>query len=452
MKVLLVSSSSAREHAIAEALAHSPQKPEIISVATSRNPGLLRLSKELHVLPDLLEISPILELAKTTKPDFAIIGPEDPIAGGLADRLLSIGVPCVAPKKNLARIESSKGFARQLMHKYNLDVGPKFRVFEFSSIERMKVLQAELTSYMEHELGSSYVVKYDALKGGKGVKVSGDHLPTILSGVHYAMECIEQCGSVVLEEKLIGVEFSLLSFVSGKQVVHMPAVQDHKRANSGDEGPNTGGMGTYTDSNHSLPFLAESDIKQAAMINEKVAAALMEECGEPYRGILYGGFIAVRNGVKVIEYNCRFGDPEALNLLPLLKTDFVAICEGIVHGKLTPDLVEFESKATVCKYIVPRSYPDAKNEKGKVFSMPADVPPEVRVYCGDVSIRPDGKLELGGSRALGVVGIGETLSEAEQAADAVCRKISGPVRFREDIGTVESLQKRIDVLARLRRD
>lgn len=451
MKVLVIS-NSARGHAIAEALARSPQKPEIIVIATNKDPGMAALAKELYVLPDLLEFSHIIDIAKKTKPDFAIIGPEDPICGGLADRLLTVGVHCVAPKKPLSRIESSKEFARKLMKKYEIKANPKFRAFEFSSVAQMKQLQSDITRYIERDLQGSYVVKYDGLKGGKGVKVSGEHLQTTSVGVKYALECLQECGSVVVEEKLIGVEFSLMSFVSGTTVVDMPAVQDHKRAYSGDTGPNTGGMGTYSDADHSLPFLSKEDLARASEINKKVAEALLKECGEPYKGILYGGFIAVKHGVRVIEYNCRFGDPEALNVLPILKSDFVAVCQAIIDGTLQPDMVQFENKATVCKYLTPKSYPEKKDEKGKTFTLPEERADNTRVYYGDVQQGKDNQLVLGTSRAVGVVGIGENLDQAEQAAERVCEKASGPVRFRFDIGNVELVEKRIDAMAKLRRD
>ncbi len=452
MKVLVIS-NSARGHAIAEALSRSPQNPELIIIATNKDPGMSKLAKELHVIPDLMEFTQIMDVVHKNKPDFAIIGPEDPICGGLADRLLTAGVPCVAPKKPLAHVEASKEFTRKLLKKYEIKANPRFRAFEFSSMAQLKQLQADITRYIEHDLQGSYVVKYDGLKGGKGVKVSGEHLPTTSTGVKYALQCLQECGSVVVEEKLIGVEFSLMSFVSGKTCVDMPAIQDHKRAFSGDTGPNTGGMGTYTDANHSLPFLSDDDIRIASEINKKVAAALMEECGEPYKGILYGGFIAVTNGVRVIEYNARFGDPEALNVLPLLKSDFVTICQGIINGTLSPEMVEFEKKATVCKYLTPKSYPDKKDEKGKTFVIPDNLPENVKVYYGDVTQGPkERELVLGTSRAVGIVGIGDTLDQAEQAAEKVCEQVSGPVRFRYDIGTVELTEKRIDMMAKLRRN
>jgi phosphoribosylamine--glycine ligase len=273
---------------------------------------------------------------------------------------------------------------------------------------------------------------------------------TIDMGAKYAMECINECGTVVVEEKLVGVEFSLMSFVSGAQVVDMPCVQDHKRANTGDTGPNTGGMGTYSDAAHDLPFLTPDDTKAASEFNLKVAQALMTECGEPYKGILYGGFIATAEGVKVIEYNARFGDPEALNVLPLLESDFVALCQGIIAGKLTPDLVKFAKKATVCKYIVPKSYPEAKKEAGQKVLLPEAFPDNVKVYYGDVTLDDTGNVLLGGSRSIGIVGIGDSLSDAEQSAQTACEKATGPIRFRADIGTVDSIQRRVDLMHKLR--
>jgi phosphoribosylamine--glycine ligase len=440
MKILLVT-SSARGHALADALHRSNPSPEIISVSSTRNPGIRKLAAEQHVL-DLADIPAILEVAKSTRPDFAVIGPEDPLALGLADNLEGIGIPTVGPKKSLARIESSKGFTRDLMHRHGIDASPKYRVFTEAN-------DKEIQRYIEDELQGEYVVKYDALKGGKGVKVSGEHLDSIDEGVQYAVSCVQECGRVVLEEKLIGVEFSLISFTSGTQVVDTPAVQDHKRAYNGDTGSNTGGMGTYSDADHSLPFLQKGDLERASEINRLVASALREECGEPYKGFLYGGFIAVKGGVRVIEYNCRFGDPEALNILAILSSDFVNICEGIIGESLTPDLVKFEKKATVCKYIVPEGYPENKDQKGAKVTFPA-MPENARLYFGDIGEDEDGTLRLGGSRGAGIVGIGSTIAEAEKVAQALCEKVEGPVRFRSDIGTADLLNHRITTMRQIR--
>ena len=458
MRILLIS-SSARGHAIAEALARSPRKPEIIAICPNRNPGIRKLAAELH-LASVMDFPKILEIAQKSKPDFAVISDDDPIGAGLADELEKIGIPSIAPKKTLAQIESSKGFTRRLLEKYGIKASPKFFVFERTKNSHKAQEEEKNMMYkiIDQELDGEYVVKYDALKGGKGVKLSGEHLATVDHGVDYAMDCLDECGRVVIEEKLIGVEFSLMSFVSGTSVVDMPAVQDHKRAYEGDTGPNTGGMGTYSDADHSLPFLESSDLARAKEINRLTAEALMKECQEPYKGILYGGFIAVKDGVRVIEYNARFGDPEALNVLPILSSDFVDICQGIISGELRDDLVNFQKKASVCKYIVPRGYPDNKDQKGEFVRFPdigRDVWPnapteDACIYYGDVSEDKDGTLHLGGSRTAGIVGIGSTIAEAGAIVEKLCEQVEGPIRFRKDIGTVPLVQKRNEMMKSLR--
>lgn len=439
-RILLIA-SSAREHAIADALSRSPAKPEIISICSTKNPGLKKLSSALNVA-NILDFDSVMKIARDTKPTLAIIGPDDPIGNGLADLLEAENIPTVAPKKMLARIESSKGFARNLLKKYAPKSIPKFRVY--SSFERKNMY-----TFIDQELNGEYVVKYDALKGGKGVMVSGEHLATIEEALQYAKECIEECGQVVIEEKLVGVEFSLLSFVSGTQVIDMPAVQDHKRAFKGDTGPNTGGMGTYTAPDHSLPFLTREDLAQASALNRETAKALLQECGEPYHGILYGGFIAVRDGIRVIEFNARFGDPEALNVLPLLSSDFLAICRAITTGELTEELVTFERKATVCKYITPESYPVNKDRRGAVVTFPT-IPENARLYFGDITEDDQGSLHLGGSRTAGIVGIADTIADAERLAERLCQGVSGPIRHRSDIGTKELIDRRMETIHALR--
>lgn len=441
MKILLVS-SSARGHAIAEALSRSRHNPQLICLSPNKNPGLIALAHR-HEAMDIMNFDAVLKIAKEEQPEFAVIGPDDPIAGGLADLLEEQGIPCIAPRKSLARIESSKAFARELMQKYGIHSYPKFMAFQRADGKSMD-------RFIRGDCGGEFVVKYDALKGGKGVKVSGEHIHSVEEGIRYAEECIAECGKVVIEEKLIGVEFSLMSFASGTEVADMPAVQDHKRAYEGDTGPNTGGMGTFSCADHSLPFLTPSDLDAAKKINREIAAALLQECGSPYRGILYGGFIAVRDGVRVIEYNARFGDPEALNVLPILASDFVELCQSMIEGTFNPAFVRFAHQATVCKYITPKSYPDAKAEKGQEVTFPKSTETG-RIYYGDITRDSSGKLLLGGSRSSGIVGIGSSLMEAEKIAQKMCSEVKGPVRFRQDIGTDTLVKQRIDYMKKLRK-
>ena len=251
----------------------------------------------------------------------------------------------------------------------------------------------------------------------------------------------------MIEEKLIGEEFSLMSFCDGEHLIHMPPVQDHKRAYENDTGPNTGGMGSYNDANKTLPFLTNSDIESAKAINVTTVKALKKEFGVAYKGILYGGFIATADGVKLIEYNARFGDPEAMNVLSLLESDFIDICFGIVNTTLDQCNVSFSNQATVCKYAVPEGYPDSPI-KGKYIDISPVKNPD-QLYFASVDLKNDVLLEAG-SRTVAVVGIADTLQVAEAIAEDEINRIDGPLFHRKDIGTIELVQKRINHMKTLR--
>jgi len=437
MKRILIVGNGAREHVLAETLKHSPQECSLAVFAKASNPALKALATEYHVGNSLSDFEALRTFVGHFNPDFAVIGPENPLADGIVDFLAAMNVPSVGPNQILAQLESSKSFARDLLTKYEIPGNPEFKVFT----------GAEGIKEFMNKLGGEYVVKADSLKGGKGVKLSGEHLDSIEDGFTYAMECIESDGRVVVEEKFVGEEFSLICFSDGKTIVPCPMAQDHKRAFEGDTGPNTGGMGTYSDANHLLPFLTQDDFDAAMHINQRVVDALKEETGQAFIGFLYGGFIAVKNGVRLIEYNARFGDPEAMNMLSLLKSDFIEICEAMIHGRLEQLNIEFERKATVLKYVVPEGYPDnsVKNEQIGLHPLPEGA----KAYFASVDER-EGHLYLLGSRAVAMVGHGETLEEAEQIAQAAAETISGPVFFRKDIGTAELIQKRIDHMAKIR--
>jgi fusion protein PurCD len=292
---------------------------------------------------------------------------------------------------------------------------------------------------------SAFVIKPDGLTGGKGVQVQGDHFQNFAESLPYMQELISKGESFVIEEKLIGQEFSLMSFCDGLHAKHMPAVQDHKRAYEDDKGPNTGGMGSYSCANHSLPFLKDEDIEEAKKINEQVLVALAG-----YKGILYGGFIATQNGVKLIEYNARFGDPEVMNYLSILKTDLSDISEAITKGELDKMNVEFENKATVCKYIVPEGYPK-KPVKDEVIDISEIDQDKVDLYYASLD-KTDNGLYIKGSRTLGIVAKADTLAEAEKIVQTEIEKVKGPVFFRKDIGTKELIEKRIKMMKELRHD
>ncbi|MDE0741809.1 MAG: phosphoribosylamine--glycine ligase, partial [Candidatus Poseidoniia archaeon] len=252
----------------------------------------------------------------------------------------------------------------------------------------------------------------------------------------------------VIEEKLYGEEFSLMSFSDGNTLSHMPAVQDHKRAYEGDIGPNTGGMGSYSDSNHSLPFLNDNEIATARDINEQVASALLKHTGIEYKGILYGGFMATKDGVKLIEYNARFGDPEAMNLLSLLDTDFASVCSNIVNGCLSS--VNFRKEASVCKYIVPEGYGSNPNldatlivdDRYNKFS---------NLYYAAVNVEASGEISTTSSRAGAMVSTSSTIGLAEEKCEQGLEYVSGNNLFvRHDIAKSYLIEKRMKNMEEIR--
>jgi phosphoribosylamine--glycine ligase len=434
---ILIVGSGAREHAIAVAFARSMQKPVLLCFSGARNPGIEALC-EAYETGSITDSHEVVDFALKNRATLAVLGPEAPLAAGVADALWAAKVPVVGPTQSLARIESSKAFTRQLLQKHSIQGNPFFQRFE-----SMEGLDAVLEQFpMRH------VIKDDGLAGGKGVKVCGDHLLSHEDSLTFCRELIAQGHPFVLEEKLEGEEFSLMSFCDGETLRHMPAVQDHKRAYDGDKGPNTGGMGTYSDADHKLPFLTDTDILEAQKINEQVAKALALECGAPYQGILYGGFMVTKLGVKLIEYNARFGDPESLNLLTLLRSDFVAICRAIADRKLREVTVEFEKKASVCRYVVPEGYPD-QPRKGDVVELPPHATAGVSTYLSAVDM-VQGKLVATGSRTVAFVGVGETLAEAESLCADAARQVQGPFFYRKDIGTEALLASRVEHMRKLR--
>ena len=430
-ETILIVGSGAREHAIAVALARSPQRPKLVCFSGAKNPGIVTLCSA-YGIGSITDTEAVVRFAHEQRATMVVLGPEAPLAAGVADALWADGVPVIGPTQSLARIESSKGFARELLAKYGIPGNPFFQRFE-----SLDGVEDVLERYP-----NQHVIKDDGLAGGKGVKVCGDHLRSIEDSLAFCRELAENGHPFVVEEKIEGEEFSLMSFCDGKTLRHMPAVQDHKRAYDGDKGPNTGGMGTYTDADHKLPFLSDADIASAQEINQQVAAALAKECGAPYQGVLYGGFMATRDGVKLIEYNARFGDPESLNLLMLLETDFVEICRAIVDRTLSHCVVTFASKASVCKYVVPQGYPD-EPRKGDVVTLPAQLAEGVTIFLSAVDVN-NGILIATGSRTVAIVGTAATIVDAEALCERVAQQIPGPFFHRTDIGTEQLIARRVE--------
>jgi phosphoribosylamine--glycine ligase len=400
------------------------------------NPTFVHESEKLYLV-HTNDVPRIVSIASDIRPDLVVIGPEDPLFAGVVDEIQRrLGIPCFGPPKALAKIEWSKSFARSLLSKYDIPGNLEYRVFTSTN---------GMEGYLRY-LGD-FVVKADGLMGGKGVKVFGDQLASTDEALRFASQLLRH-GPVVIEERVEGEEFSLQSFSDGDWLLDAIPVQDHKRAFDGDRGPNTGGMGSYSCANHGLPFLDSGQLLAASKINAAVTRALREETGIPYRGVLYGGFMATADGVRVLEFNARLGDPESMNVLSVLEGDFLALCQNTANGSLKGSNVGFRRKSTVCKYLVPEGYPDNPVSGARIRGVPEPSDDVDVVFAG---IREsDGSLNLTGSRAVAFVGVAESVGKAGELVEEAIRKVEGPVFHRTDIGTEALLAKRVEHMHRLR--
>ncbi|MDL2246537.1 phosphoribosylamine--glycine ligase [Methanobrevibacter sp. OttesenSCG-928-K11] len=428
MKVLVVG-TGAREHAICDTL---KDDVELFSYMSNINPGISKISE--YKQGDEGEIKKVAEFAKENNIDIAFIGPEAPLGKGIVDELESVGVSCVGPNIEAAKIETDKSFMRKLFEDYEIEGSLIYKVFDDFD---------ELSAFLD-EFDRDVVVKPVGLTGGKGVKIVGDHLKDNNEAKEYAKEVINNkmggFSQVIIEERLIGEEFTIQAFCDGENIAPMPAAQDHPHAFEGDKGAITGGMGSYSDKGGLLPFLSQEDYDKAVKIMKETLKAIKAEAS-PYKGILYGQFMLCSDGPRLIEYNARFGDPEAMNVLPLMKTPMIDVCENIVNGTLSD--VEFENKASVCKYIVPDGYPETKHS-GEIVEVDEEAINNLgaEIFYAAVNLEDDG-IHLSGSRAFGIVAKADSISEAETIAEKACQYVKGNVYHRKDVGTSKLVEKRV---------
>ncbi|MDD1769543.1 MAG: phosphoribosylamine--glycine ligase [Methanomassiliicoccales archaeon] len=440
VKVLVVGGGG-REHAIVRALVRSDAS--IFAAMKNKNPGIARSSMSYSLVKET-DVEKVLTFALEESVELAVVGPEAPLESGLSDALEAHGIGCIGPSKAAARIETNKEFARTLLEKHQIAGNIRFAAFDDFADAKRYILDADF----------ELAVKPVGLTGGKGVKIQGEHLVTKEDVIQYVREVFDRKiggAGVVLEERLRGEEFTLQAFCDGGSVALMPLVQDHKRAYEGDVGPNTGGMGSYSAEDHLLPFVERRDVEAAGETMRRTVAALEDE-GSPYYGILYGQFMLTADGPKVIEFNARFGDPEAMNVLPLLDSEFLEICQGIVAGSLSPSKVRFAHKATVCKYVVPEGYGTEPKAGREIRVNERAIEAEgAELFYAAVN-EENGKILTGTSRAVAVVGVGPTIESAEQTCERALKHVSGEAIYvRHDIGKRSIIEKKVERMRALRK-
>ncbi len=421
MKILVVGGGG-REHAIALKLRENPGVEEIF--AAPGNGGMAAFCTLAPIKAS--DVEGMVAFAKEKKIDFVVVAPDDPLVLGMADAMEEAGIPAFGPSKAAAAIEGSKVFSKGLMKKYGI---PTARYEVFDSEEAA-------AAYVKAQNSYPTVIKADGLALGKGVIIAEDE-KAAMDAIHSIMgdRIFGASGSrIVVEEFLEGPEVSVLSFTDGKTIVPMVSSKDHKRALDGDKGLNTGGMGTIAPNPYYTPEMADRCMREIFL----PTMAAMNAEKRTFKGCLYFGLMLTKNGPKVIEYNCRFGDPETQVVLPLLKTDLLTIFKAVRDERLADVKVEFSDGAAACVILASGGYPQKYQTGFEIHGLDAmGQAPGVTVYHAGTRLE-DGKFLTSGGRVLGVTAVGSDLSEALARSYAAAEKIVFEgVHYRKDIGKIK---------------
>jgi len=464
---ILVVSYGSRAASMVDAFCRSQEYiTDLYIVDRQKNPFNLKRAKE-HIVSSSLSLEEICKFAKKHKDkiDFGIVDPEKPIIAGVRDLVeKETGVPLICPTKEYA-IEGSKLAQRKLLQNIIPEANPKFEVFDPKNYRNIDNVKKPLYKWLD-EMNNEVVVKPDIPAAGKGVGVWGDHFKTRKQLFeHFIATFMES--PVVVEEKLEGEESSFQAFCDGRHLVPLPETRDHKRAFDGDAGPNTGGMGSYKDRGDYLPFMNRNDYDREIEFVEKIFNKMKGDGNNPgLRGVpFYVAFMHTRKGPMILEINSRPGDSEIMNILPVLKDDFVEVCLKMVEGSLAS--VEVDKKATVATYKVPPAYggysdvfPDKVNkvdigtpvildEAETLVSKHADI---LRIYPASLEVRDDGKYYALGSRTVCSVGIGDDIQSAREVSLRGLASIRGGALWnRTDISSTQHITKSIKHMEQLRK-
>lgn len=425
MRALLIGGGG-REHAIGLSIVKSGTELTVIS--PNENPGLMRIAKKL-IIGNENDGKWVLRNATKLKPDYVFIGPESPVAHGVSDILLANGFKVFAPSSEAAKLETSKAFCREFMSENHVK----------GNIESNPFSDPEEAERFIKNIDYDFVIKPDGLTGGKGVVVQGVHFKSKEEGMRIAREyLVSGKAKLLVEKKVIGEEFSLQGFVKGPKISFLPIVQDYKRAFEGDRGPNTGGMGSICFSERGLPFIDKGTIEKAKGILEELIGKFNRKVTS-YVGPIYGGFIATRDGPKLLEINARMGDPEAMNTLSLMDDSIMDVALRMLHGEqIRP---EFRDRINVIRYIVPKGYGAKPIPSTLEIDEEKIMMKGLRIFYASVNL--DGSIiKQTTSRSVALMSEGTDLKEINNRFIGMSSLIKGDYEMRNDIGKAKSIEKK----------
>jgi len=468
MKILGIG-SGAREHAIAKKLSESKYSPKLYWISDIKNPGLYKLCKERGgelIVANILDAEKIGNIAENLRVDFVFVGPEEPNFYGIPDELERRRIPCIGANREVAIIEQSKAIMRRLQWEYDLPGKLLFKTFK-NSEEAFQVLKnyEDTLTWLQN-----VALKPARQAGGKGVKVIEDRQIYLhnekskFKSYHvnwlenYMKSYSDIEDKILVEENVWGPEYTLQCFVDGKTLVPMPLVQDNKNAHDFDIGSETGGMGSISGPKMYLPFITQEEFERSLEIVKGIVNAIQEKSGKKYKGIVAGQMMITEiEGPTIIEMYSRLGDPEALNVLEMLKTDLIDICYAIIEERLSKIKVEFSEKCVVVKALAPKGYPDFRN---LAKNHPVEIEEEkileknCKLFWGSAELR-DGEIYTAGSRLLEILAEGNDMNECSNRIN-ICMnyvrlKDGWGLFYRSDIGSKELLDKRAKIAERVRR-
>ena len=432
MTKTLIVGQGGRESALAREMAkHS----SLHAVMAHENPSIIHhvmTSGGSFLIADPNDPQVVADFAEEQNIDLAMVSADNPLEAGVVDELIEREIIAVGPTRAGAEIEWNKEFSRTLLEKVAPEANPFFRIAHS---------EAEVIAIFEEIGDREIVIKPSGLTGGKGVKVMGPHLSSHEEAKAYALEILDAGigggTAVIIEEKIDGREFTIQSITDGKTVIHPPATYDYPYRYENDEGPGTGGMGSYCNDNSTLSFISEAQYKYACDIIEKAVAELAEQ-GRHYNGIIYGGFFVTSSGeIKVIEFNARFGDPEAMNILSIFDGNWIEVMHAIAGRELSPNLLSFKQEHSLVVYLVS---PDYALRKGPRYEFSIDIE-QIQAQGVEVCFSAAAKSKsdqfytVGTSRSVALVTTGKNMDECRaKIAKCIEQHVKGPLEWRKDIG------------------